>query len=69
MADITQSPSQEANWLRENWNMETLGQYKGQWIAVLSDQIIEHSSSLDEILSQTIGRNPLYAFVYFEPLQ
>jgi hypothetical protein len=69
MADDDVQPTPEATWLRENWNPERLGQYKNLWIAVKGTAVIQSSSSLDEILSETIRRDPLYAYVYFDPLQ
>jgi Family of unknown function (DUF5678) len=69
MADTAQSPSPEANWLRQNWNRETLGKYEHKWIAVKNDEITSFSNNLESLLSETIKKDPLYAFVYFGPLQ
>lgn len=69
MADTTQPPTTEASWLRQHWNRESLEKFENQWIAVKNTEIISHASSLDSVLSQTITLDPLYAFVYFGPLQ
>jgi hypothetical protein len=69
MPDGTPSPTPEAQWLRDNWNLSALGQYKLKWIAVIGQQVIDNSPELDQLLERTFEKNPLYAYVYFGPLQ
>jgi hypothetical protein len=69
MANDDVQPSPEATWLRANWNRDRLGQYEKLWIAVKDTAIIYSSPNLETILSETIQRDPLYAYVYFDPLQ
>ena len=71
--------SVEAKWLLNNWNLDTLGRYKNQWVAVLGEKIIasaESFSLLSSILSDYRDSSykpqkidPLFAFVYFGRLQ
>jgi hypothetical protein len=69
VADTPQPPSAEATWLRQNWNRDAIGQHEQKWIAVKEQQVIASARNLDELLRATIAQNPLYAFVYFGPLQ
>jgi hypothetical protein len=69
MAETAQPPTPEAIWLRANWTREAIGKYEKQWIAVKGNEVIDSSYNLEGVLDATIARNPLYAFVYFGPLQ
>lgn len=69
MAETTQPPTREAVWLRDNWNREALGKHDRKWIAVKNEGVVASDPALESLLSQTINLNPLYAFVYFGPLQ
>jgi hypothetical protein len=62
-----QSP--EAAFLRRNWNVEQLGRYEGEWIAVLGAEVIGHSTDAETLLDETASRWPLFAFVTFEDMQ
>ena len=63
------SPSQEADWLRANWDPAVLGRYEGEWIAVLGSEVIGADAELDTLLDRTARYVPLYAYVTFEPRQ
>ena len=62
-------PSSEAEYLRKNWDPEVLGQYEGQWIAVVGSEVIMSHESFEILAAETISRRPLYAFVTFEDIQ
>jgi hypothetical protein len=69
----------ESKWLLNNWNSDTLGRYKNQWVAVLGERIIANAESfttLSNILTDYRDNNlrvqkidPLFAFIYFGRLQ
>lgn len=59
----------EAAWLRENWNESALGRFRNMWIAVKGGGVASSSADLEDLLERTIGFDPLYAFVDFEPRQ
>jgi hypothetical protein len=69
MAADDEVPSEEALWLRENFNDEALGRYRDMWIAVKGRGVAAASPDLDDLLAETIGMDPLYAFVALDPLQ
>jgi hypothetical protein len=65
--------STEAKWLRANWNSETLRRFENQWIAVIGEGNIVANVKID-LLREQIAREysqdlPLYAFIYFGPIQ
>ena len=69
------SESEEAKWLRFNWNEEHLGQYQNNWIAVRGQDVIANSDNFKGLIYESriqeleAGEKPLYAFVYFGELQ
>lgn len=66
--------SEEAAWLRENWNADRLGRYEGVWIAVRGREVVASGPDL-EALNRSVDAlpisdpEPLNAFVVLGPLQ
>ena len=61
--------SEEAIWLRDNWNPDMLGRFENLWIAVKGQDVIGASDDLDQLMDRTMDAGPLYAFVHFGVLQ